>query len=109
MRKLYSILGVSFAVIAVLLAVLPLSNLAFIPAIIAFIFGILAFLRTNKEKKGKHIIQLTFLLVIIALSFATYKSIYAKTEVGNTEQLEKLEKASEEKAIEELEDIEIEE
>jgi len=107
MRKLFIILGISAAVVAVFLAILPLSNLAFIPAIIAFIFGLLAFIKTKKEKGPKHIVQLTFLLTIIALSLATYKSIYSKTEVGNTEQLEQLEKASEEEAIEELEDIEI--
>ncbi len=107
MRKLFTVLGIVSSIIAVVLALLPISNLAFIPAIIAFVFGVLAFLQIKKENGSKHVVQLTFLLTIIALSLATYKSIYNKTELGNTEQLEKLEKESEEKAIEELEDIEI--
>lgn len=107
MRKLFIFLGIASAIIAVILAILPVSNLAFIPAIIALIFGIIVFLQIKKEKGPKHVVQLTFLLIIIALSLATYKSIFSKTELGNTEQLEQLEKASEEKAIEELDDIEI--
>lgn len=108
MKKLVTILAIASAVIAVLLAILPVSNLAFIPASCALVFGGIAFFQLKKENGSKHVVQLTFLLTIIALSLATYKSIYSKTELGDTQKLEQRDKVSKEEAIEELEDIEIE-
>lgn len=111
MRKLFTILGLIASALAVILAVLPLYNFAFFVAIVAFIFGLFAFLDAKKENKPKHTIQLIFLLTIIALALATYKTITNKAEVGNTEQLELREEESLENSIEELdeelEDIEI--
>jgi len=109
MRKTAIILGFIFSVIAVILAVLPFSNFAFYPAIIAFIMGMIALIKSKNEGAKKHTIQLIFLLTIIALALATYKSIYSTTEVGDTEELEQRDKKSEEDALEELEDIDISE
>ncbi|SFN62428.1 hypothetical protein SAMN04487989_10288 [Bizionia echini] len=108
MRKLFIILSLIAAVLAVILSVLPLSNLAFIPAILALVFGLISFYLSNKHNKPKHSIKLAFLLTIIALSLTTYKAIFSTSEVGNTEQLEETEQKSEEEAIEELEDLDIE-
>ncbi|WP_339633997.1 FUSC family protein [Bizionia echini] len=108
MRKLFIILSLIAAVLAVILSVLPLSNLAFIPAILALVFGLISFYLSNKQNKPKHSIKLAFLLTIIALSLTTYKAIFSTSEVGNTEQLEETEQKSEEEAIEELEDLDIE-
>lgn len=108
MRKLFIILSLILAILAVILSVLPLSNLAFIPAILAFVFGLVGFYLSNKQKKPKHIIKLAFLLTIIALSLSTYKAIFNASEVGDTEQLEQTEQESEEEAIEELEDLDLE-
>ncbi|WP_417290146.1 FUSC family protein [Corallibacter sp.] len=108
MRKLFIILGIVSAVLAVLLALLPLSNLAFIPAAIAFICGLIAFVMSNKSGASKKTVVLIFLLTIIALSFASYKAVFTETKVGNTEELQEKEKASEEEAIEELEDLDLE-
>ena len=52
-------------------------------------------------------VQLVFFLTIIALALTTYKTVFEKTEVGNTEALEVREDAAKENAIEELDDIEI--
>lgn len=109
MRKTAIVLGFIFSILAVLLAVLPFSNFAFIPAIIALVLGIIALLKSKAEEDKKHTIQLIFLLTIIALALATYKSIYTTTEVGDTEQLEQREEDSLEDSIEELDDIEISE
>tara|TARA_R110000850_G_C9860380_1_gene456236 strand:- start:75 stop:464 length:390 start_codon:yes stop_codon:yes gene_type:complete len=108
MRKLFIILSLIAAVLAVILSVLPLSNLAFIPAILALVFGLISFYLSNKQNKPKHSIKLAILLTIIALSLTTYKAIFSTSEVGNTEQLEETEQKSEEEAIEELEDLDIE-
>jgi tellurite resistance protein TehA-like permease len=108
MKKLFVVLGILASVLAIILSVLPLSNLAFFPAIAAFIFAIIAFYISNKENSSKKTIQLIFLLTIIALSVSTYKSLFNTVEVGNTEELQEREKQSEENAIEELEDLDIE-
>lgn len=109
MKKALTILAIISSILAVILSVLPLSNLAFIPAIAALVFGLAAFFIANKNKQPKHTVQLAFLLTIIALSIATYKSIFTETEIGNTEALEKKEEESVEDSMEILEGIDTEE
>lgn len=107
MRFTFIILGLITSILAVILAILPLYTLSFIPAILAFIFGLLGFFKSKKTHKPTHTVQLIFLLTIIALAIATYQSLYSTTEVGDTEQLELREESSLEESINELEDIEI--
>ena len=90
------------AIIALLLSVLPLSNLAYIPAIIALVFGIIA-LVVKKEEKGKKTINLSFLLTVIALGFTVYKSIFATAEIGDIKDLELKANQSVEESLETLE------
>lgn len=107
MKKLFNILGILAAIAAVVLAVLPLFKMAVIPIVIAFIFGILAFIQTRKDNSSKTVVQLIFVITILALALIVYKSVTVKSEVGDTKKLEQREKQSEEKALEELDDIEI--
>lgn len=109
MRILFTVLALISSVLSVIFSVLPLSNLTFIPAIAALIFGLIAFYISNKKQQPKHTIKLAFLLTILALALATYKSIFSTSEVGNTEELEQKEQQSEEEAIEELEDLDLDE
>lgn len=107
MKKTFTILGFCFAVIATLLAVLPLFKFAIAPAILALIFSVLAFLKARKNNTTTQFIQLSLLLTIISLVLCTYKSIFTKNEVGDTKELEKREEQIKENAKEELEDLEI--
>ena len=107
MRSLFIVLALISSIISVVLAVLPISNLAFIPAVLGLVFGLIAFYISNKKQLPKHPIKLAFLLLILALGLATYKSIFSTSEVGNTEELEQKEIESEEEAIEELEDLDL--
>lgn len=109
MKKIVIILGFISAVLAVILAVTPLSQIAFIPSIIALIFGAIAMYLSKQKQGSKKTIQLMFLLTIIALVVTTYKSVFNSVEVGNTEALEIKETESQEQAIEELEDLDIDE
>ncbi|WP_417866088.1 FUSC family protein [Xanthomarina gelatinilytica] len=109
MRKLFIILGIIASVLALVLSVLPLSNLAYFPAIAALLFGLMSFYISNKNSQSVKTVQLVFLLTIIALSISIYKSIFQTVEVGNTEELQVREQQSEEEAIEELEDLDLEE
>lgn len=109
MKKLFTILAFIASLLAIILSVLPVSNLAIIPAIAALIFGLLAFYLSKKSGQVKKIIQFSFFLTIIALGITTYKSIFTVTEVADTEELTTKENKSEEEAIEELEELDIEE
>ncbi len=109
MRRLFIILGFIAAILAVVLSVTPLSKIAYIPAVAALIFGLVAFYLSNQKQLPKKSIQLIFLLTIISLSLTTYKAIFNKAELGNTEMLQQKEKESEEKAIEELEGLDLDE
>lgn len=107
MKKTFTILGFVFAVIATLLAVLPLYKFAFIPAILALIFSVIAFLKARKKNNSTQFIQLSLLLTIISLVMCTYKSVFIKNEVGDTVKLEKREEQIKEDAKEELNDLNI--
>ncbi len=109
MKKLVIILGFISAILAVILAVTPLSKIAFAPGIAALIFGVTAIYISKEKQDSKKSIQLIFLLTIIALTLATYKSIFNTVEVGNTEELIEKENESQEEAIEELDGLEIDE
>jgi len=109
MKTLFVVLGFIASIIAVILAVTPLFKIAFIPCIAALVFGLVALYISRQKQLPKKSIQLLFLLTIIAFSVTTYKSIFIKVEVGNTDELIQKEDASEQEAIETLEDIDIEE
>ncbi|APY09919.1 FUSC family protein [Seonamhaeicola sp. S2-3] len=107
MKKVFTVLALITSFLAIILAVLPVSNLAIIPAVLALIFGLLAFYYSKKTGQVKKIIQFTFFLTIMALAITTYKAVFTKTEVANTDDLEATETKSQEDAIEELEELEI--
>lgn len=108
MKQVFIILGFIAAILATILSVLPLSNLAIFPAIAALIFASIAFYLSKKAGNVKKIIQFTYLLTIIALSITIYKSVFTKVEVADTEELIIKEEASEQEAIEELEELDLE-
>ncbi|WP_194767738.1 FUSC family protein [Tamlana sp. I1] len=107
MKKLFTILALVLAVLTVIFAVLPLSNLAIFPGIPALIFGIAAYFLSKKTGEIKKSIQFSILLTALALILATYKAAFTKTEVANTETLEATETKLEEESIEELEGLEL--
>jgi len=108
MKKICIILGITSAILAVILSVFPLSNLAFIPAITALTFGLIAFYYANKNGSSKKLIHYIFILTIISMITATYKSVTSITKVANTEELKEIEIESEVDAINDLEELEIE-
>jgi hypothetical protein len=109
MRRLFIVLGFITVVLALILAVTPLSQIAYIPAAIALLFAFIAFYLSKQKQYPKKSIQLIFLLSFIALVLTTYKSIFNTAEVGNVDELELREEESlkdSEAILEEL-DIEI--
>lgn len=109
MKKIVIVLGFISAILAVVIAVTPLSKIAYIPGVAALFFGVLGLYLSKQKQSSKKSIQLIFLLTIIALTVTTYKSVFNTIEVGNTEELQEKENESQEEAIEELEGLEIDE
>ncbi|MFP4846151.1 FUSC family protein [Winogradskyella sp. PE311] len=109
MKKLFIILGFISAILAVILSVTPLSNLAVAPIIIAFICGLLILFLSKKQKVKTKTIQYIFLLVIISLTLTIYKGIFSSKELGDTELLEQRDEENLEDSKEILEGIEIDE
>ncbi|WP_299228977.1 FUSC family protein [uncultured Psychroserpens sp.] len=107
MRKLSIVLGFIAAILTVILSVTPLSKMAYIPGIAALILGVITIYLSKQNSKRS--IQLMFLLTIIGLTVTTYKAIFDTVEVGNTEELQEKENESQEDAIQELNDLDIEE
>ena len=108
MRRLFIILGFIASILTVILAVTPLSKLAFLPAVAALVFGLIAFYISKKQNNPKKSIQIIFLLTIISLSITTYKAIFDTTVVSDVEELEIKESESVEDSKEILETLEIE-
>ena len=105
MKTLFSILGFIAAILAIVLAILPLEKIALIPAILALIFVLISYVLAKNE--GKKFISLTFILTVISFALITYKYIFAsEPEVTLDQEFIEKNKQSEEKAIEELEDLE---
>ena len=102
MKKLFLVLSLLAAILALILSVLPLSNLAYIPAIAALILGIITLL-IKKGNANKKTLNLSFLLTVIALCFTVYKSVFTTTEVGN---IEDLEQKADQSVIESIETLE---
>lgn len=109
MRQLFIVLGIIAAVLALILAVTPLSQIAYLPAIVALIFGGVAFYISKRLHSPKKTIQLIFILTVIALFLTTYKSIFNQAEVGDLDEFELKKEASIEDSKEILEGLEIDE
>ena len=108
MKTIFTILAIIGAILAIIFSVLPISNLAFFPAILALIFGGIAFYLSKKTGHIKKIIPFTLLLTAIALIITIYKSIFTKIEVTDTTKLDATETKLEEESINELDALEIE-
>ena len=108
MKRLLIILGFIAAILAVILAVTPLSNLAVLPVIIGFICGLIILLLSRRHNTKTKSIQYIFLLVTIALCLTVYKGLFTSTTMGDIEELETKEEESVEDSKEILEDLDLE-
>lgn len=108
MRPLFIVLGIIAASLALVLAVTPLSLMAFIPAGAALILGGITFYMSKGKAVSAKSVQLIFLLTGIAVILTTYKAIFHISEVGNVDELELMEEASMKDSKEILEDLDLE-
>ena len=108
MKQLFTVIAIIASFLTILFAVLPISNLAIFPAIVAIISGGIAFYLSKKTGEVKKIIQFSFFLTIGALAITGYKAFFVETKVEDIQILNEKEAQFEEEAIEELENLDIE-
>ena len=107
MRTLFILLGIISAILGLALSILPFGKIALIPIIASFIFGVIAFKLSQKERLNTTVIKITFAIIIIALALNIYNSLKPNEIIEDKEQIEK-EIQSEEEDLEELEGLDIE-
>lgn len=109
MRRVFIILGIIVAVLALILSATPLSQLAFVPAVIALLLGFVAFYLSKQQQRPRKTIQLIFLLTLMSFILSTYKTIFHTSEIGDLEEFETKTEASMEDSKDILEDLDMEE
>lgn len=107
MRIIFIILGLLLAVLGLTLSILPFGKIAFIPIVLAFIFGLLAFKISKKEGQSTAFIKFIFLVTIVALGWTIYRSIFDENVVEDDIETIQNEEESLEEAKKELDDLEI--
>ena len=91
--------------IAVILAILPMESIALIPALLGLGIGVLSFILSKNE--SKKLIKFVLFVSILALAIIGFKAIFSgDSEVANDVEFIEKSQQSEEKAIEELENLE---
>lgn len=109
MKKTTRILATVFAVIAIVLSVLPLYSIAVFPLIAAVLCLIIAYRLSKKSGDVNKIIQFTLFLVLISAGLIIYKAGFNKTEqIKETPEMVEKETESKKEAIKELEDLDLE-
>lgn len=103
-----TIIAIISAILGLALSILPFGNIALIPIVIAFISGILLFRLVKNHQGNTLMIKLVFLVTIIALGMTIYRAIFDKNVVEDDIETINRDQQSEDEALEELEDIEIE-
>jgi len=110
MRQLLTILGFICAILGLALSILPFNKLlALIPLLLAFILSLIVMRQAKNENKSTLPLRILLLLTIVGLFLSVYRTIFDTNEVAQIEESIEREKQSEEDAIKELEDIEIDE
>ena len=107
MKILYTTLAIISVVLSLILSILPFGSLAFIPIVLAIVFSFLLLKELKKEGKSINLVKVLFLGIIVSLSVSIYRSLCTENTIVETEQTIEKEKQSEEDAIKELEDIEL--
>jgi hypothetical protein len=106
MRVLVTTLSIILAIVGLALSILPFGFIALIPIIAAFLFGLIAFKRLQKEGKNTTIIKVVFAVIIISMGLATFNALKPNEIVIDQDAIEQ-QKQDDAETLEELEDIEI--
>ena len=103
MRNLFIITAIFFAIIGIVFTVLPLGTIALLPIVLALVFGILAY--TKSEGSQRKIPKLIVLVSALTILVAIGKELFIKDEVIVDQKFEQEKIESKEAAQKELEEL----
>jgi hypothetical protein len=86
MKKTLIVFGLASGITALVLAVTKFSKFAIIPIVVAFATGLIILFISRKQHIKMKSIQYIFLMVIIALGFTIYNSMFSTTVINTDEQ-----------------------
>lgn len=109
MRNFIKIIAYIAAILALVLSVTPLSNIALFPLLLAIVLSILLYILSKKQDKSNKPVQYILLLSAVALGFMIYKSIFTEAIVKEEaqEEMNIKEQESQEESLKELESLDI--
>lgn len=109
MRNFIKIITFIVAILAMILAVTPLSNIALFPLLMAIALSILLYLLSKKQDKSNKPVQYIILLCLVAMGFIIYKSLFTQAVVKEVakEEMNVKEQESQEESLKELEALDI--
>ncbi|TJY35810.1 hypothetical protein [Pontimicrobium aquaticum] len=108
LRLAITILSLITAIIGLILSILPFGKIALIPIIAAFILCFIAYKMTQKVSANTKFVKVIFLVTIVAFALSLYRIAFDENIVENDIETIEKEKQSKEDALEELEDLDIE-
>ena len=104
MRKLFSVLGILFTVLAIVFSALPLDTIAFLPIGLGLFFSLL--LLRKSEANQKTLPNILLLLCVLSSVFVLGKTLLIKDEVVKDVKFEKEKIETKKEAKKELEALE---
>lgn len=104
MRKLFLILAILFTLLTVVFSFLPLDTLAFVPLLPAFLFGVLAYIKSDISHKKMP--RLLLIITIICALFVIAKTFFVEDEVAKDKNFEQEKIDTKKEAQKELENLE---
>lgn len=107
MRLILTTLALLSAILGVILSIFPFGIIAFIPIVLAMLFGFLAWRFTIKEGQNLRLMKFIFLVTFIAICLSIYRTIFDENVVEDDIESIQNEEESLEDAKKELENIEI--
>ena len=103
MRKIFAYSGAFFAVLAIILTVLPFGTIALIPVVLTLVLGVLAF-RISNEKQ-RILPKIVLVVSVITLLVIIGRDVFVKDVVAVDKQFEQKKEESKKQDIKELEGL----
>lgn len=109
MRNFIKIIAFIAAILALVLAVTPLSNIAIFPILFGIALAVILYFLSQKQEKSTKPVQYILLISVIASGFMIYKSLFIEAVVKQEaqEEMNVKEQESQEESLKELEALDI--
>ena len=103
MRKFYLIAAYVFAILSIIMTILPMGTIALLPALLTLIFSTLAFV--NSTKSQKLIPRIVLIFAVLSTLVILGKVVLVKDKVQNDKLFEQRKEENKKKDLKELEGL----